>query len=123
VSYKTFRKKRAFCFPLILLWKRFLLVPLLSLVFGEAAVRELLKGFNRVEVWTGNLETSRIWVLSGEESRPDNRNADISLSRETPTQQPKQRTQKKPHFRVATASAQATNASVRIEDLPPNSIF
>jgi hypothetical protein len=98
-------------------------VPLLSLVSGEAAVRELLKGFNRVEVWTDNLETSRIWVLSREESRPDNRNADISLSRETPTQQPKQRTQKKSHFRVATASAQATNASVRIEDLPPNSIF
>ena len=32
----------------------------------EAAVRELLKGFNRVEVWTDNLQTSRIWVLSGE---------------------------------------------------------
>ena len=31
----------------------------------EAAVRELLKGFNRVEVWTDNLQTSRIWVLSG----------------------------------------------------------
>jgi hypothetical protein len=32
----------------------------------EAAVRELLKGFNRVEVWTDNLQTSRIWVLSSE---------------------------------------------------------
>ena len=32
----------------------------------EAAVRELLKGFNRVEVWTDNLQTSRIWILSGE---------------------------------------------------------
>ena len=32
----------------------------------EAAVRELLKGFNRVEVWTDKLQTSRIWVLSGE---------------------------------------------------------
>ena len=52
----------------------------------EPAVHELLKGFNRVEVWTDNLETSRIWVLSGEGSRPDNRNADISLSREAPTQ-------------------------------------
>ena len=52
----------------------------------EPAVRELLKGFNRVEVWTDNLETSRIWVLSGEGSRPDNRKVDISLSREAPTQ-------------------------------------
>jgi hypothetical protein len=32
----------------------------------ETAVRELLKGFNRVEVWTDNLQTSRIWVLSSE---------------------------------------------------------
>jgi hypothetical protein len=90
----------------------------------ETAVRELLKGFSRVEVWTDNLQTSRVWVMSGEESRPDNREADIRLSR-APTQQP--RTQKKPRFRVAPAPAPAptpvTSASVRIEDLPPHILF
>jgi hypothetical protein len=91
----------------------------------EAAVRELLKGFSRVEVWTDNLQTSRVWVMSGEESRPDNRDADIRLSRQAPTKQPKQRTQKKPRFRVAPAPAPApvTNVSVRIEDLPPHILF
>jgi hypothetical protein len=87
----------------------------------EAAVRELLKGFSRVEVWTDNLQTSRVWVMSGEESQPDDRNADIRLSRQAPTQQP--RTQKKPRFRVAPTPAPITNASVRIEDLPPHILF
>jgi type II secretory pathway component GspD/PulD (secretin) len=31
----------------------------------EAAVRDLLKGFSRVEVWTDTLSTSRVWLLSG----------------------------------------------------------
>ncbi|MBT6409089.1 MAG: hypothetical protein HOK16_06435, partial [Nitrospina sp.] len=31
----------------------------------ETAIRQLLKGFSRVEVWTDNLETSRVWLLSG----------------------------------------------------------
>ena len=31
----------------------------------EAATRQLLKGFSRVEVWTDNLQTSRVWVMSG----------------------------------------------------------
>ena len=87
----------------------------------EAAVRELLKGFSRVEVWTDNLQTSRVWVMSGEEVQPDNRNADIRLSRQAPTQQP--RTQKKPGFRVAPTPAPVTNASLRIEDLPPHILF
>jgi hypothetical protein len=30
-----------------------------------AATRQLLKGFSRVEVWTDNLQTSRVWVMSG----------------------------------------------------------
>ncbi|HIJ51207.1 MAG TPA: hypothetical protein HPP54_09180 [Nitrospinae bacterium] len=87
----------------------------------EATVRELLKGFSRVEVWTDNLQTSRVWVMSGEEVQPDNRNADIRLSRQAPTQQP--RTQKKPGFRVAPTPAPVTNASLRIEDLPPHILF
>ncbi|MBL4664478.1 MAG: hypothetical protein JKY23_00725 [Nitrospinaceae bacterium] len=89
----------------------------------EAAVRELLKGFSRVEVWTDNLQTSRVWIMSGEGSQPDNRDADIRLSRQAPTQQSKQRTQKKPRFRVAPAPAPVTNASLRIEDLPPHILF
>ncbi|MFT4577493.1 MAG: hypothetical protein ACI8PD_000575 [Nitrospinales bacterium] len=86
----------------------------------EAAVRELLKGFSRVEVWTDNLQTSRVWIMSGEESQPDNRDVDIRLSRQA-TQQP--RTQKKPRFRVAPAPAPVTNVSLRIEDLPPHILF
>jgi hypothetical protein len=31
----------------------------------EAAARQLLKGFSRVEVWTDSLQTSRVWVMSG----------------------------------------------------------
>jgi hypothetical protein len=91
----------------------------------EAAVRELLKGFSRVEVWTDNLQTSRVWIMSGEGSQPDDRNADIRLSRQAPTQQP--RAQRKARFRAAPAPAPAptpvTNASVRIEDLPPHILF
>ena len=46
-----------------------------------ATARQLLKGFSRVEVWTDNLQTSRVWVMSGQGSQPDDRNADIRLSR------------------------------------------
>ena len=31
----------------------------------EAAVKELLKGFSRIEVWTENLDTSRVWLYQG----------------------------------------------------------
>jgi hypothetical protein len=46
-----------------------------------AAAQQLLKEFSRVEVWTDNLQTSRVWVMSGQGSQPDDRNADIRLSR------------------------------------------
>ena len=46
----------------------------------EAAARQLLKEFSRVEVWTDNLQTSRVWVMSGQGSQPNDRNADIRLS-------------------------------------------
>ena len=48
----------------------------------EAAVRELLKGFSRVEVWTRNLETSHIWILSGQGYIQEPPNANIRLSRQ-----------------------------------------
>jgi hypothetical protein len=47
----------------------------------EAAARQLLKEFSRVEVWTDNLQTSRVWVMAGQGSQPDGRNGDIRLSR------------------------------------------
>ena len=46
----------------------------------KAAARQLLKEFSRVEVWTDNLQTSRIWVISGQGSEPDGRNLSIRLS-------------------------------------------
>lgn len=95
----------------------------------EAAVKELLKGFSRVEVWTDNLETSRIWVMAGEGMQPGDfqRNADIRLSRQAPEATPTNPVQNKQRFRTAPTPAPAptpaTNASVRIEDLPPHILF
>ena len=31
----------------------------------EAAIKELLKDFSRIEVWTENLNTSRVWLYQG----------------------------------------------------------
>ena len=36
----------------------------------ETAIKKLFKGFSRVEVWTGNLKTSRIWFVSGRRTQP-----------------------------------------------------
>tara|TARA_Y100000588_G_scaffold341398_1_gene385443 strand:- start:165 stop:650 length:486 start_codon:yes stop_codon:yes gene_type:complete len=36
----------------------------------ETAIKKLLKGFSRIEVWTGNLKTSRIWFVSGRRTQP-----------------------------------------------------
>jgi hypothetical protein len=36
----------------------------------EGAIKNLLKRFNRVEVWTDNLKTSRVWLLSQAEINP-----------------------------------------------------
>lgn len=36
----------------------------------ETAIKKLFKGFSRVEIWTGNLKTSRIWFVSGRRSQP-----------------------------------------------------
>ena len=46
----------------------------------KAATRQLLKEFSRVEVWTDSLQTSRVWVMSGQGSEPDDRNVSIHLS-------------------------------------------
>jgi len=95
----------------------------------EAAIKELLKGFSRVEVWTENLETSRVWILSGQEAQPDDfqRKADIRLSRQAPQKQTQRPVQKKQRFQTAPApkpvSTPVAKASVRIEDLPPHILF
>ena len=90
----------------------------------EAAVNELLKEFSRVEVWTDNLETSRIWILSGQGDiqEPVQPNANIRLSRQA---QPKVQPKRQPRFRVAPAPAPKPVASsnIRIEDLPPHILF
>ena len=31
----------------------------------KAAVKELLKGFSRIEIWTDTLNTSRVWLYQG----------------------------------------------------------
>ena len=36
----------------------------------ETAIKKLFKGFSRVEIWTGNLKTSRIWFVSGQRTQP-----------------------------------------------------
>lgn len=95
----------------------------------EAAIKELLKGFSRVEVWTDNLQTSRVWIMSGQETKPEDfqRNADIRLSRQAPQKQTRQPVQKKQRFRTAPAPvpvpAPVAKASMRIEDLPPHILF
>ena len=36
----------------------------------ETAIKKLFKGFSRIEVWTGNLKTSRIWFFAGRRIQP-----------------------------------------------------
>ena len=88
----------------------------------EAAVRELLKEFSRVEVWTRNLETSRIWILSGQGYFQEPPNANIRLSRQAqPKVQPAQK--RPPRFRVAPAPTPVASTQIKIEDLPPHILF
>lgn len=87
----------------------------------EKAVRELLKGFSRVEVWTDDLATSRVWLLSGGRNVEAAQN--IAANRQTARVSPPQRRQPKPRFRVAPAPKPTASASIRIEDLPPHILF
>lgn len=80
----------------------------------EDVVKKLLKGFSRVEVWSSNLETSRVWVLAG--------------NRESATQKPDIRLNHsgvsgKSQVRVASTPRQTSLSSIRIEDLPPHILF
>jgi hypothetical protein len=100
----------------------------------EAAIRDLLKGFSRVEVWTDNLETSRVWLLSGARNIEAAQN--IAANRQTTRQTRRvSATQpRKPRFRSApvpaptpapapVASSPVANSQIKIEDLPPHILF
>lgn len=72
----------------------------------ETAIKELLKDFSRVEIWTGRLETSRVWVMSGQDGNSEDfqRNTDIRLSRQVPVlEKMPQPAQKKRNVRAAPA--------------------
>ncbi len=83
----------------------------------EDAVKQLLKGFSRVEVWTSKLETSRIWVLAGsrEVSEPE-----VRLSRRATPIPVRQRP---PQVRLHPAPVPVASSNIRIEDLPPHILF
>ena len=86
----------------------------------ETAVRELLKGFSRVEVWTDNLETSRVWILSGGSNVEAARNNQVRASRQTPRPT---RTAPQPRFRSAPAPTPVAQTQTKIENLPPHILF
>ncbi len=84
----------------------------------EAAIRELLKGFSRVEVWTDKLETSRVWLLSGGQHTET-----AQLAKARPPRQTRPVVKAQPRFRTAPAPAPVANFKMRIEDLPPHILF
>jgi hypothetical protein len=96
----------------------------------ETAVRELLKGFSRVEVWTDTLETSRVWILSGGRNVEIANNNNIKANQQT-ARQTRPTAQRQPRFRVAPApkptpkltAKPVKKASIRIEDLPTHILF
>jgi hypothetical protein len=77
----------------------------------EDIVKKLLKGFSRVEVWSSNLETCRVWVLAGERGSAKQK-PDIRLNRSGAPE--------KSQVRVAPTPRQMSLSSIRIEDLPPH---
>ena len=91
----------------------------------EAAIKDLLKGFSRVEVWTDNLATSRVWLLSGGRNVEAANNISLAANRQTPRQtrraSPPQ--PQKPRFRKAPTPSPVANFKMRIEDLPPHILF
>ena len=84
----------------------------------EAAIRELLKGFSRVEVWTDNLATSRVWLLSGGRHVEAAQTAKVNTPQRT-----RSAVQRQPRFRSAPAPAPVANFKMHIEDLPPHILF
>ena len=96
----------------------------------EAAIRDLLKGFSRVEVWTDNLATSRVWLLSGGRNVEAAQNISRTTNHQTPrqTRRASPPRQKQPRFRTAPSSpapaaSPVANSQIKIEDLPPHILF
>lgn len=92
----------------------------------EAAIKDLLKGFSRVEVWTDKLETSRVWLLPGGRNVEAAHNIALATNRQTPRQTRRASTQpSKPRYRKAPTPAKTPVVSfkMRIEDLPPHILF
>ncbi|MZH02195.1 MAG: hypothetical protein F3745_01980 [Nitrospinae bacterium] len=84
----------------------------------EDAVKQLLKGFSRVEVWTSNMKTSRVWILSGSRADRENKEPDIRLKRQATSG--KQHPQVRLH---STPKPELTSSTIRVEDLPPHILF
>lgn len=94
----------------------------------EDAVKQLLKGFSRVEVWTSNLETSRVWVLAGSREEVNTKEPDIRLKRQTSTPEPVKQKPSEIKLHPAPVSQQpiqkqVANTTTLIEDLPPHILF
>ena len=89
----------------------------------ESAVKELLKDFSRVEVWTNKLETSRVWVVSG------GRNALEQVAKQNPNRalnrqaMPYPVRQRAPRVQLHPAPEPTASSTTRIEDLPPHILF
>ena len=86
----------------------------------EDAVKQLLKGFSRVEVWTSNLETSRVWVLSGGREEVEAKKSDIRLKRQA---RPIPARQRSPQVRLNPAPQPVASLTTLIEELPPHILF
>jgi hypothetical protein len=93
----------------------------------EDAVKKLLKGFSRVEVWTSNLETSRIWVLAGGRDESKTKEPDIRLKRQANIPKPVRKRQPQVKLHPAPVPAPVpqpvASTTTRIEDLPPHILF
>ena len=93
----------------------------------ETAVRELLKGFSRVEVWTDNLETSRVWILSGgrnvEVASLRSGNSRVNRQTTRPVAKPQPRFRSAPTPVTKPAPAPVAKAQISIENLPPHILF
>ena len=91
----------------------------------ETAIRQLLNGFSRVEVWTDNLETSRVWLLSGGRNVQTAQRTKASVPRQARQTKavPQRRFRSAPVPAPAVVPAPVANFKMKIEDLPPHILF
>jgi len=94
----------------------------------EDAVKQLLKGFSRVEVWTSKLETSRVWIVSGGRNALEQvvgKTPDMVLNRRAAIPSPAPSRQRPPqvHLNPAPVPQPVASSTTRIENLPPHILF